>query len=111
MQGAMRVLMIILAASALFVAGCPVPVTPNTPVPYRYETDPVTGRGFFVYVPSTYSHARPTPLIISCHGSPPFDVAEHHIREWKWYGEQYGCIIVAPSLVGTDPTRSSEEHS
>jgi dienelactone hydrolase len=41
-------------------------------------------------------------VIISCHGSPPFDVAEHHIRTWKWYGEQHGCIIICPDLVGTD---------
>jgi len=42
------------------------------------------------------------PLIVSCHGSPPFDVSEHHVREWKYLAERYGCIAVAPSLVGTD---------
>lgn len=42
------------------------------------------------------------PLIVSCHGSPPFDVANHHVREWKWLAETYGCIAVAPTLVGTD---------
>ena len=42
------------------------------------------------------------PLIVSCHGSPPFDVANHHVREWKWLAETYACIAVAPTLVGTD---------
>jgi len=86
----------------VLAAGCAVPPTPPTPVSYRLETDPVTGRAYFIYVPSTYRPDRPAPLIITCHGTPPFDVAEHHIREWKWYGEQNGCIVIAPTLGATD---------
>ena len=64
--------------------------------------DPVSGRAYYMYVPSTYTEGRPHPVIVSCHGTPPYDVAEHHIREWKMLGEQYGCIIVAPELIATD---------
>jgi poly(3-hydroxybutyrate) depolymerase len=53
-------------------------------------------------VPSTYREETPAPLIVTCHGTPPYDVAEHHIREWKMLGEQNGCIVVAPELIATD---------
>lgn len=84
------------------VAGCPIPDNPDTPVAQWRQVDPVTGQEYFLYVPQRYSHNEPTPVIVSCHGTPPFDIAEHHIRTWKWYGEKYGCIILAPTLVGTD---------
>ena len=83
--------------------GCAVPYhLEQAPVPHRWETDPVTGRGYYIYVPTTYNHATPAPLIVSCHGTPPYDVPEHHIREWKALSEKHGCIAVAPSLVATD---------
>lgn len=83
-------------------AGCEVPPTPDTPVSYHLETDPASGRAYFLYVPSTYREDRAIPVVITCHGTPPFDVAEHHIREWKWYGEQNGMIVIAPTLEATD---------
>lgn len=92
------------AAGILLVilAGCAVPPTPETPAQHKLEIDPATGRGYWIYVPSTYRADRPAPLIVSCHGTPPYDVAEHHIREWKWYGQRNGCIVVAPTLIATD---------
>ncbi len=92
----------LLMACAVVVTGCPQPPHPPTPIDPWSEIDPVTGRKFWIYVPTTYRHDRAMPLIVSCHGSPPFDVAEHHVREWKWLAERYGCIAVAPSMVGTD---------
>jgi len=83
-------------------AGCAVPQPQNTPVKEWREIDPVSGRAFFIYVPSTYRHSRPAPLVISCHGTPPYDVANDHIRELKMLGQQNGCIVVAPELVATD---------
>jgi poly(3-hydroxybutyrate) depolymerase len=88
--------------SLLVVAGCPVPPTPDTPKSYQFLREPTTGRGYFIYVPSTYTRSRPSPLIITCHGTPPYDIAEHHIREFKYYGEINNCIVVAPQLTGTD---------
>jgi dipeptidyl aminopeptidase/acylaminoacyl peptidase len=82
--------------------GCAVPQPQNTPVSQWFERDPVTGGGFYVYVPSTYDHRKPCPLIVSCHGTPPYDIAEHHIREWKMLGEQNNCIVMCPELTATD---------
>jgi poly(3-hydroxybutyrate) depolymerase len=84
------------------LAGCAVTQPQDTPVSHAYEVDPTTGRTYYLYVPSTYRHDRPAPLIVTCHGTPPYDLAEHHIREWKMLGERNGCIVVAPTLIATD---------
>jgi poly(3-hydroxybutyrate) depolymerase len=94
--------MLSLVALSSFVGGCAVTQPQNTPVSQVRESDPVTGRGYWLYVPSTYRSARPAPLIVTCHGTPPYDVAEHHIREWKMLAEKNGCIVVAPELIATD---------
>jgi len=100
---ALRPRVLWVAAAALCVlGGCAIPHTPATPHSPELESDPVTGRQFFLYVPSMYREETPSPLIITCHGTPPFDVAEHHIKTWKWYGEQNNCIVVAPKLDATD---------
>ncbi len=98
----MRPCLIMLLPCLAVLAGCPVPQPQNTPVWQRREIDPVTQRAYWIYVPSTYRHDRPMPLIVTCHGTPPFDVAEHHIKEWKMLGERNGCIVLAPTLSGTD---------
>ena len=90
----------ILAGSAL--GGCAVTQPQNTPVWQWHEVDPATNKGFWIYVASTYREDIPAPLIVSCHGTPPYDVAEHHIREWKYLAEQNGCIVVCPELIATD---------
>ena len=95
-------LRLLLIPFAALLMGCPVPHTPTTPVGQWNLSDPVTGSTYWVYVPKKYSEQKPMPVIVSCHGTVPFDVAEHHIRTWKWYGEKYGCIILCPDLVGTD---------
>ena len=86
----------------VLLAGCAVPQPQNTPVSERLEVDPVTGRAYWIYVPSTYRHDRALPLIVTCHGTPPYDVAWRHIRELKMLGETNGCIVVAPELLATD---------
>lgn len=94
-------LMMLLTSLAVF-SGCATPQPQLTPVWQEYQTDPMVGKGFWIYVPSTYRHDRPAPLIVSCHGTPPYDVAEHHIKEWKFLAEQNGCIVIAPDLDATD---------
>jgi dipeptidyl aminopeptidase/acylaminoacyl peptidase len=91
----------ILAAAAM-LAGCPIPLTPPTIEKPEYKVDPVTKQGYYLFVPNSYRHTQPSPVIVTCHGTPPYDIAEHHIREWQWYAEQNNCIVVAPVLVGTD---------
>ncbi len=97
----MRTILLTVVVAAL-AAGCAVPQDQNTPVSERREVDPSTGRGYWIYVPSTYRHDRPAGLIITCHGTPPWDIANMHIREWKMLGEDHGCIVVAPELRATD---------
>jgi len=87
----------------LFIlCGCAVTQSQNTPRHHWYEHDPVTGRGFYIYVPDAYTSRRAAPLIVSCHGTVPFDTADMHIREWQMLAERNGCIVIAPELVGTD---------
>lgn len=92
------------AAAALAAGGCEVPprLRQDTPVAQRREIDPVSGRAYWIYVPSNYTHSRSWPVIVTCHGTPPYDVAEMHIREWKMLGEQNDCIIISPELTATD---------
>jgi poly(3-hydroxybutyrate) depolymerase len=93
---------LLLILSVGLLTGCPVPQPQDTPVSQTVEIDPVTGRRFWLYVPSTYRQDKAMPLIVTCHGTPPYDVAEHHIREWKMLAEKNSCIVVAPTLVATD---------
>jgi len=92
----------LLALVVACTSGCAVTQPQDTPVPHVLEADPTTGRAYYLYVPSTYRHDRPAPLIVTCHGTPPYDVAEYHIREWKMQAELNGCIVVAPTLIATD---------
>lgn len=92
----------LVALPAVLLAGCPVPQAQDTPSWQRREIDPVSGRAYWIYVPSTYTHARAAPLIVTCHGTPPYDTSERHIMEMKMLGEQNGCIVVAPELIATD---------
>ena len=94
--------MIGLLSIVALAVGCAVPQPQNTPVRQEHEINPATSTGYWLYVPSTYQHDKPAPIIVTCHGTPPFDIAEHHIREWKMLGEQNGCIIIAPELMATD---------
>ncbi len=99
----MRRLILLMIPFAMLLAGCPVPFKGEVPKGGKtYMRDPATGNSFWMYVPKKYDHNKPTPVIVSCHGTPPYDVAEHHIRTWEWYGEKYGCIIICPDLQGTD---------
>jgi predicted peptidase len=86
----------------LTLAGCPVPQPQDTPVDEWLAVEPVTGTGYYIYVPSGYTHEKPAPLVVTCHGTPPYDVARHHIKELKMLGERNGCIVVAPKLSATD---------
>jgi len=99
----MRRLILLMIPFAMLLAGCPVPFKGEVPKGGKtYMVDPATGNSFWIYVPKKYNHKKPVPVIVSCHGTPPFDVAEHHIRTWEWYGEKYGCIVICPDLHGTD---------
>jgi poly(3-hydroxybutyrate) depolymerase len=94
--------LIIVLVALTFLGGCAIPQEQNTRSWQRREIDPVTGRGYFLFVPDTYKANKAIPVIVSCHGTPPFDIADHHIKMWKKLGEDNRCIIIAPELAGTD---------
>ncbi|MCY2926799.1 MAG: hypothetical protein NT031_15445 [Planctomycetota bacterium] len=99
----MKLLLPILTLLTLIAAaGCSVPQDQNTRTWQRLEFDSVTHKGYWLFVPDTYTPAKPSPLIVTCHGTPPFDVANDHIREWKKIAEEYNCILLAPDMSGTD---------
>jgi predicted esterase len=92
----------VLVVLALLVTGCPVTQPQNTPVPEKLFTDPGTGGGYFLYVSTAYNRNRPAPLIVSCHGTVPFDPAESQVRELKMLAEQHGAILICPKLTSSD---------
>ena len=92
----MRAMNALTATALLLASGCAVPQPQNTPVPPKLLQEPVTGCIYYLYVPSTYSRDKPAPLIISCHGTDPYDVAAYQIGEWKMLAEEYGCLLVCP---------------
>jgi len=50
----------------------------------------------------SYRPEKPAPVVVSCHGTDPFDVAGHHVGEWKKLAENHGCILVCPKLTSSD---------
>ncbi|MHC4717240.1 MAG: hypothetical protein ACYS5V_09740 [Planctomycetota bacterium] len=83
-------------------AGCAVPQPQNTRTQPRLFAEATTGRVYYLFVPDTYDPAEPAPVIVSCHGTDPFDVAAHQVGEWKKLAEAHGCILVCPKMVSTD---------
>lgn len=81
--------------------GCP--VVDNMPAPGRIlsQRDPEYGREYKLYVPSNYSADRKWALVVTCHGTPPWDTASRQFKEWKGLAEKKGFLLVAPKLVGT----------
>jgi poly(3-hydroxybutyrate) depolymerase len=84
------------------LSGCAVPQPQNTRTDPRLMVEPITGRVYYLFVPDTYTPDKPAPVIVSCHGTDPFDVAAYHVGEWKKLAENHGCILVCPKMVSTD---------
>jgi phospholipase/carboxylesterase len=80
--------------------GCPV-IVRNDKGLTRHCKEPMSGQIYELYVPSTYTPDRAWPLVVTCHGTPPFDTAKLQVREWTDLAEKRGLIIAAPVLKGT----------
>lgn len=90
------------AAAALSIAcGCQVPVNPELPAPTKLVTDPETDGEYYRYVPSGYRPERRFPLVVTCHGTVPWDTAKFQVDEWSPLAEEEDFIVVAPKLKGT----------
>jgi len=90
--------------SALVLAGSTgCPVVSNLPAPGRVlsQRDPEYGREYKLYVPSSYRGGRRWALVVTCHGTPPWDTASRQFDEWKGLAEKKGFLLVAPELLGT----------
>ncbi len=82
-------------------AGCLVEETRPAPGQTRVVEEPVTQGKFRLYVPTGYDPQRSTALLVTCHGTPPYDTADRQLREWRGLAEAKGFLVVAPELVGT----------
>ena len=90
----------ILAAAMPEIFAPAVPAEPPSKI--LKGTDPATSRPYCLYVPSGYKARKACPLVISCHGTVPYDRAEHQVREFQAVAEENGWIVAAPELKGTD---------
>ena len=83
------------------LAGCHVPMNPQLPAPTRLVTEPLTEGRYYIYVPSDYRPEKRWPLVVTCHGTVPWDTARFQVDEWSPLAEDKGFIIIAPKLAGT----------
>ncbi len=83
---------------AFVVAGCPITEDQDTPVPQVQRVEPRTKSEYWMYVPSYYNARRLWPLVITLHGTPPWDTSTRQIKQWKALAEREGFIVVAPEL-------------
>jgi len=87
-----------ISALAALAGGCYVPPGAPTPVQYRTRIEPTTGEQYYIYVPSYYSADRDWPMVVTLHGTIPWDTANMQIREWDSLAEEKGFIVIAPFL-------------
>jgi len=57
-------------------------------------------REYLLYVPKSYDHTKPTPLIISLHGAAGWPAHQRNTSLWNQVADKYGCIVVYPSGTG-----------
>jgi pimeloyl-ACP methyl ester carboxylesterase len=92
-----------LAALALLPGATGCIVSDDRPAPGQIHqlTEPVTGRTYHLYVPTAYDRRQTIPLMVTCHGTPPWDTAALQLDEWKGLAEAGSFLVAAPELVGT----------
>ncbi|HUS91011.1 MAG TPA: hypothetical protein VM695_04135, partial [Phycisphaerae bacterium] len=91
---------LLLALLAGAAAGCPY-VPPETDYPHIGLTDPVTDTSYWLYKPSYYDQLDDCPLVVTLHGTNPWDGRTRQVLEWRDTAEQFGLIVVAPQLQST----------
>lgn len=84
-----------------WATGCPVTQTLPEQAAVQQVSDSRTERGYLLYVPSIYTKERSWPLVVACHGTWPYDSADHQMREWAKLAEYEGIIVAAPTLVSS----------
>ena len=92
-----------LGLAPLLVACWGCPITGRTGVPGRacQVIEHETQRPYYLYVPTSYTPDKKWPLVVTCHGTWPWDRDDRQIKEWQWFAERYRFIVAAPQLLGT----------
>lgn len=89
-------------AMGLFVwSGCTNLPSSESGVRFMEETEPETGATYYLAVPSTHTPDKQWTLIVTCHGTPPWDTAIQQIGRWGEVAESKRVIVAAPKLKGT----------
>ncbi len=93
-----RIFKLISAALVLSVlTGCAVTQPQKVPREVLHLTDQEFNRDYFVYLPSAFGKT-PLPLVVTCHGTNPWDSARLQINEWKYLAEQNNFVVIAPVI-------------
>ncbi len=107
----MRGLFLLGPALLMATGGCVVP-QPRGNGALTHETEPRTGRGYYLYLPQSYVKSdadarrqRRWPLVMTFHGMKPFDTAPAQANEWQQEADRYGYVVVAPELRAPDVLR------
>ncbi|MDP6381092.1 MAG: PKD domain-containing protein [Phycisphaerae bacterium] len=62
--------------------------------------EPASGRLYYMYVPMTYDPSRQYPLIVTAHGSFPFDSGAGQRDSWVKVAEENDLIVCSPDFDG-----------
>ena len=83
------------------LAGCPANLN-RVPGSTEELTESETGGRYLLYVPSWHTNDQRWPVVVTCHGTIPFDTADLQLREWRGLAERVGFLVVAPRLSATN---------
>lgn len=101
------VALIVLGVVVTFVclAGCDTLPKIGGDARVSHDVEPETGAKYYLAVPSKHTPQKQWALIITCHGTPPWDTAIQQIGKWSEVVESKGVIVAAPVLKGTASDR------
>jgi polyhydroxybutyrate depolymerase len=60
-------------------------------------------RGYLLYVPKSYDHTKPTPLVIAMHTAMSWPASLMSVSRWNDLADQEGFIVVYPAGTGYGP--------
>jgi predicted esterase len=82
---------------AALLAGCAVTQSQKVPHKVLCLTDSEFNRDYYIYLPTSYGK-HPVPLVVTCHGTNPWDSARLQINEWKSLAEENNFVVIAPVI-------------
>ncbi|MBN1345774.1 MAG: PKD domain-containing protein [Phycisphaerae bacterium] len=70
-------------------------------VRFLKEVEPETGATYYLAIPTEHTSTKRWSLIVTCHGTPPWDTAIQQIGRWGTIASEKKVVVVAPVLKGT----------